>query len=217
MKPSIALKILIIVYLVGLAGFLLPSTASFFSSLTAGTILFSFVFLLFFHKEWSAAFVLTLLVIAVCGFLIEYIGVQTGRIFGRYDYGQNLGLKLLGIPLLKGVNWFMLIYASRAIIQKFIKNTLLLSLLASLLMLVYDYFLEQFAIHNDLWSWAVGQPPLHNFIGWFVCSFVIHIIYANARKQVDNPIAGWLFFIQLLFFAAIGLVNGWIPYTPQGL
>lgn len=214
MKSSVATKILLIVYAVGLAGFLIPQTQGTFSGLTAGTILFSFVFLLFFHNEWNLGFILSMLIIASIGFLVEYIGVQTGWLFGRYSYGNNLGIKIIGIPLLKGINWFMLIYCSRAIAQKISANGILSVVLATLLMVIYDYFLEMFAIHNDLWTWNTGTPPLHNFVGWFVISLLIHAAYRGSRKQVPNPIALTLFFIQMAFFAIIGLVKGWIPYTP---
>jgi putative membrane protein len=216
MKVSVAIKLLIIVYAVGLAGFLIPSTSPMFADLTAGTILFSFLFLLFYHKDWSFKFLFTLFSIALVGFLIEYVGVETRMLFGSYGYGENLGKKLLGIPLLKGINWFLLIYCSRAIVSKLSSNGFIVVVLSSILMLCYDYVLEPFANHNDLWVWfnPSALPPYHNFAGWLVASLVLHTGYRSAYKQPPNPVALPLFFIQLLFFTIIGIVKGWVPYLP---
>jgi bisanhydrobacterioruberin hydratase len=214
MKHKTAILILVAIYLVGLIGFLIPQTEAVFSGLTASTILVSFIFLMMFHKDWSMGFVAAFFLIAITGFLIEYIGVTTGLIFGSYVYGDHLGLKILDVPLLKGVNWFTLIYCSRAVLQKHLKHPLLLALFASIIMLLYDYFLEPFAIHRGLWTWATVTPPIHNFIGWFIMSLLIHLGYINSRKQVANPVALPLLVTQWVFFGVMGVVKGWIPYWP---
>ena len=41
--------------------------------------------------------------------LTEAIGVNTGLLFGTYEYGANLGFKIFGVPLIIGVNWTVLI------------------------------------------------------------------------------------------------------------
>jgi putative membrane protein len=46
--------------------------------------------------------------IAVAGFFIEAIGVNTGLIFGNYVYKTTLGWKFLETPLIIGVNWILL-------------------------------------------------------------------------------------------------------------
>lgn len=220
MKPSVAVKIIVAIYLVGLLGFTLNlkfgdvTLYQFFSTLTPANIVFSFLFLLFFHKDWSFRFVISMLIIASIGFWVEYLGVKTGLLFGRYSYGSNLGLKFLDIPVIKGVNWFLLIYCSRAWVQKWVRNPVILSVLASLIMVIYDYVLEPFAMNTDLWNWNIGVPPLHNFAGWLLVSLLIHLAYSSSEKQVHNPIAVPLFVVQFVFFALIGIIKGWLPYIP---
>jgi putative membrane protein len=46
------------------------------------------------------------LIIAVAGFFIEAIGVNTGLIFGNYVYKTTLGWKFLETPLIIGVNGY---------------------------------------------------------------------------------------------------------------
>ena len=40
------------------------------------------------------------------GMITEILGVQFGWIFGDYQYGSQLGVKVLGVPFLIGVNWY---------------------------------------------------------------------------------------------------------------
>ena len=54
--------------------------------------------------------------------IAEILGVNYGLIFGKYDYGDNLGLKLLGVPLLIGLNWVVLTFICGSISNHFIKN-----------------------------------------------------------------------------------------------
>ncbi len=214
MKPIIAKRLLTIIYIVGVLGFIFEQTQNLMQSLTASTILFSAVFLLFYHNDWSIGFLVSGILIASTGFLIEYIGIETGLVFGRYIYGNTLGLKLLNVPILIGLNWFVLVYCSRNISQFITKNKWMQIILGSLLMTAYDYALEPFAQKYDLWTWNSGTIPIHNFIGWFLVSIVIHSVYINSKKQNPNPIASFLFLVQLLFFAIIGFYHQIFPYTP---
>ena len=56
------------------------------------------------------------------GMISEILGVHRGWIFGHYQYGEALGYKLLGVPLLIGVNWTLLTLITGAIAQQFYKN-----------------------------------------------------------------------------------------------
>ena len=56
------------------------------------------------------------------GMITEILGVQYGWIFGDYQYGSQLGTKLMGVPLLIGVNWAILTVITGAIAQQFYLN-----------------------------------------------------------------------------------------------
>ncbi|MBK7882949.1 MAG: carotenoid biosynthesis protein [Chitinophagaceae bacterium] len=50
------------------------------------------------------------LLICVCiGIAVEIIGVKTGFLFGNYSYGIVLGPKIQSVPILIGINWFIII------------------------------------------------------------------------------------------------------------
>ncbi|MFN2335752.1 MAG: carotenoid biosynthesis protein, partial [Bacteroidales bacterium] len=75
---------------------------------------FALVFL-FYGKIPARQVILTGIAIAVTSFLIEAVGVNTGRIFGTYTYGKALGPALWNTPVIIGLNWFLLIYCTNVI------------------------------------------------------------------------------------------------------
>ncbi len=212
LKFYLGLAVLIIIYCVGLTGFILPEWRDILISLTVPNILFSITMILLFHQKWDFEFFSAFAAILIAGFLIEYYGVRTELLFGSYVYGETLGFKLFDIPILKGINWFLLIYVTRDIAQRFFKSPWLIAIIGTALMLTYDYTLEPFATKFDLWTWEGGDIPLHNFAGWFVFSFLIHIIYAYHVKQPANPMAFPVYLVQLIFFIVLGLFFGNWPY-----
>ena len=42
--------------------------------------------------------------------IAETIGVNFGILFGDYEYGENLGFKIFGVPFLIGINWIVLTF-----------------------------------------------------------------------------------------------------------
>ena len=48
-----------------------------------------------------------LLIVFIWGMLAEIIGVNTGLIFGSYNYGDSLGIKVMDVPILIGINWII--------------------------------------------------------------------------------------------------------------
>jgi hypothetical protein len=63
------------------------------------------------------------LIVYLIGMIVELIGVNTGLLFGAYHYGENLGIKVFGVPLLIGINWVVLTFLTAHIANRFIKNT----------------------------------------------------------------------------------------------
>ena len=78
---------------------------SFFVGLSFFHLLLSFGILLLGRKTHTPTFWLFIGIAFATGMLVEWIGVHTGYLFGSYDYGTVLGPKLLGVPLIIGINW----------------------------------------------------------------------------------------------------------------
>src|SRR5210317_2015499 len=75
--------------------------------------------LVFLDKNITAKGLVAALVVIAGGFAVELIGVQTGLLFGEYAYGSALGPKLMGVPLIIGVNWLAIVLASIGVIGSF--------------------------------------------------------------------------------------------------
>ena len=139
----------------------------------------------------------------VAGIFVEWLGVHYGFPFGNYHYGNNLGLKLNGVPLLIGINWAMLVLITGSISSRFGKSKLSKVLLGATLMLFLDFFIEPNAARLDFWYWEGGHIPLSNYIGWFVTGALLHWIFQESIKQLNFTFSLNLYIAQLIFFIAL--------------
>ncbi len=195
-------------YLVGVVGLILPATFPLFVKLTAFALIFSMVGLFVFHpKERLNRDIPVFLLIFLMGMGVEVIGVNTGAIFGTYQYGDALGLKILNTPLLIGINWLFLTYTSVSISKKITRNSFGQYAIAPTIMLVYDLVLEQLAPHMQMWRFENGVIPIKNYIAWWCIGLVFVAILKGFKMNTKNPMAIVLFGCQLLFFVLLYLYN----------
>jgi putative membrane protein len=128
------------------------------------------------------------IVAILIGFTAEVIGVNTGLLFGEYQYSnQALGLKILGVPILVGIMW-LLVSASAwqiALLGNF--NKWLTVILASAITVMFDLVLEQYATAYGLWTWQGGEIPLLNYVSWFFVSMLIFVCFKFIIK--DNKVS----------------------------
>jgi putative membrane protein len=207
-------EILLWVYGVGLAGMLLPFSRELFITITPLNLLFAALFL--FYGRWPARRVIvTGLAVFVASFLVEAAGVNTGKIFGSYSYGSALGPKLWNTPVIIGLNWFVLIYCTNVIsrqlwdlLRKKIANawkSVFIIITGSLMMVLYDLFLEPAAMRLDMWSWEGGRIPFSNYAAWFLLSVLFHTLVRITGEEKINSRAMPLFAVQIGFFAVIDI------------
>lgn len=202
-KAIIISFLIVLFHLVGLLGFL-GSYASLFKLLVPFHLLFMFALLVWSHPKPNWGFAQFVLLIYALGFLVEYVGVHSGLIFGWYHYGPTLGAKIADIPLLIGVNWVVLIYAAGVSVQYLpIANGWLKTVLAAAILVLLDYLIEPVAIRFDYWSWAGNVVPLQNYAAWFGFSFLCLYVFSRGSFSKKNPVAIVLLLVQFLFFAAL--------------
>lgn len=187
-------------YAAGVIGLNINATTEIFKLLTPYNLLFSAFVLLYFHVEKNKDFLYFVVATLLIGYWIEVLGVNTGLIFGMYEYVSTLGVEVLNVPLLIGVNWLIISYCSGHLVNKLALPKFTKAFLAALLMTAFDYLAEPVAIRLDMWNWFGAEPPISNYVGWIITSLVIQIIYFFAPFKKENPIAVWLFALQTLFF-----------------
>ena len=152
--------------------------------------------------SFSYKTLLYLLIPFCIGMLTEYLGVQYGLIFGSYSYGANLGYKILGVPLMIGVNWAVLVYTTAAIARKIIPNTIFVSsFIGATLMVVLDTIIEISAPRFDFWEFKDGIVPLQNYIGWLGTAFIAHFWFQKLVDTYHFKISLHIFIAILVFFS----------------
>jgi putative membrane protein len=87
------------------------------------------------------------------------------------------------------------------------KDIVMTSLLAAILMVLLDYFLEPFAIKYGLWIWNSGEVPLQNYIAWLVAGFFLQYLFIRGVKFSPNKLSLPVYLIQLAFFVTLFLIN----------
>jgi putative membrane protein len=197
----------LLIFTVGCIWILLPETRAAAIYLTPWIILGSLLAILFFAaSRYTLKVVFILAVILFAGFFIEVAGVKTGVIFGRYVYGRTLGITLLNTPLLIGVNWLFLVYASASVYEAFKIPVPVKVFLGSLIMLTYDIILEPVAEKMDMWHWQDAVIPFRNYITWFVMALLFHSLIKWSRISTRNSLAPWMLLCQFLFFITLRLL-----------
>lgn len=161
--------------------------------------------LVFLAEENCKKNVLTFLIIFSGGFLIELIGTKTGYLFGNYQYGDVLGLKLFDVSVIIGVNWFAIVLASSNLVRKVNVPLIFQAFLAALLAVLLDFVIEPIAVKYGFWTWKNDIIPLYNYVTWFVFAFIFSWIYLKNSIAV-NKTAVWLYFIWLAFFIILSFV-----------
>ena len=152
------------------------------------------------------------LLVIVGSFGIEWLGVQTGKIFGAYTYGQTLRPSIDGVPISIGCAWFVMLVTSGAVVQKIarkfvVKSTIQLAVCVAVLMVCFDLFMEPAAGILDYWTWVDNHIPLQNYLAWFGLGFVFAGIGIKVGlfSQPLPHIAFHFYFAQLLYFGLVDL------------
>ncbi len=198
--------LLAVYYAVGVAGMVWIESKPLFIRLIPLSLMLSIITLAFFHEKYTWRFVIAILAIYAFGYFVEVLGVNTGLIFGRYHYGASLGLKVMGTPLIIGVNWAILIYSSVVLAEQLRVPPLARIFIAPLLMVSYDVFLEPVAVRSDMWWWETSQIPLQNYLAWFIVSLILTYWLRLNVNSIKNKIAPALFIIQFAFFMILNIL-----------
>ena len=194
------------IYLIGIIGISIPSLSKLYVQITPVTLFISALLLLAFHEPWNTRFVIVAILLAAIGFFIEVLGVSTGQVFGAYSYSGVMGWKVLNVPVILALNWLIVVYGAYYLASRLVKNNLLRLLIGGLLLVGFDFVMEPVAIELNMWKWNAGEPPLQNYIVWFVAGVAMMSLFPVFRIKPKNPIAIYLFIYLLLFFGILNFI-----------
>lgn len=152
--------------------------------------------------------------VIVGSFGIEWLGVQTGSIFGAYLYGQTLRPSVGGVPISIGCAWFVLLIAATAVAQRIAPKSLAgnlfkLPVLVAALMVCFDLLMEPAAVKLDYWTWLDNRIPVQNYLVWFGLGFSFATIGLRTGlfHRTLPQIAVHAYFAQLIYFGIVVLRN----------
>lgn len=206
-KKSISIFIIWLVHISGLLGMLFYDL-DFFAGYTSVNLTLMSIILFFNFKLNSIHQILSVLSIFLIGMITEILGVNYGLIFGDYEYGNNLGSKLFGVPFLIGINWVILTAISANIAFFLTKNKSVLStvFIGALLMLVMDFVMEPVAPKLDMWRFENLIVPTSNYIGWLIIGLLTQMIYNLLFREKETIVSINLYAAFFLFFTFLNLI-----------
>ncbi len=217
---NLALFIALLFHIAGAIGILFTPYKNWFIQNTPVNLLIMAALIIITQKQKNFFFFVFLLVTFLVGFAVEYSGANTGMLFGHYTYGNVLGMKVLGVPLIIGVNWFIVMYCAGVTTQfyedKMLKriaakgltiqaNVQKISFIidASLLAVFFDWVMEPVAGKLGFWQWEGGDIPFYNYVCWLVISALLLALFQRLPFNKRNIFAVHLFIIEVLFFLVL--------------
>jgi putative membrane protein len=215
-KYQIATFIALLFHLIGLAGILFFSSTFFIES-TSFNLLLSGSLLVWTQKEKNRYFYFFVSITFLIGFAAEVIGVNTGLLFGNYSYGDILGFQWRKVPLIIGINWFIVLYCSGITIHTLLTKVVnqvavktmapppvlkAISLITdgATLAVLYDWLMEPVAVKLGFWQWADNDIPAYNYICWLAISALLLTVFHFCKFNKQNKFAINLLLIQVMFF-----------------
>ena len=217
---NIALGVALLFHVTGLIGILLTPYKDWFIHNTPINLLLMAALIFITQQQKNIYFFLFFIITFITGFAVEFSGTHTALLFGHYSYGKILGLQFFGVPLIIGINWFILIYcagvATNVYENRMLKrinakginikaNVQAISFVidAAVLTVLFDWVMEPVAVKLGFWRWEGGDIPFFNYLSWLIISALLLALFRSLPFKKQNIFAVNLFIIQLLFFMVL--------------
>ena len=148
--------------------------------------------------EWIIIFLVYLIT-----FFSEWIGVNYGWLFGSYEYGDSLGFKIDGVPIIMGANWLLLGLVCRDVVKKIITNQWFIIILSAFLMVLIDTLIEPLSNRLDFWTWKNNIIPFSNYKDWFLIALLNQYIFSFLKFKKDMFFwsLGYIIILVLFFIS----------------
>ena len=204
--------ILYVFFIVGIAGHFSEKYYDIMLTLTPYILLGMGIFVLIISGVFrSQHFVKWFMITYLITLSLEVIGVKTGIIFGDYVYGDVLGLKIFGVPLIIGFNWLFVIFGAFSLSSMISSNNIIVVFLTAIFSVMFDYLLEPVAMKLGYWQWSDGIIPFQNYAAWFIIALTASIgLFYYKSKDVSefnfvksSNMFMHYFFAQIIFFLAL--------------
>ncbi len=218
-RTQIATALAIFFHTVGLVGMFFNK--DFFTAATPINLLLMFGLLLYTQQKINVHFVLFFVACFVVGIVGEIIGTSTGYLFGKYAYDKTLGISFKDVPLVIGVNWFIMMYCCGVTVHIVLEQLsakletitgapspairfFSVVIDGATLAVFFDWVMEPAAIKLGYWHWQGDEGiPMYNYICWFVISMALISVFSLLKFNKRNDFAVNLLMIMTMFFMLI--------------
>jgi bisanhydrobacterioruberin hydratase len=218
-KTQIATAIAIFFHTIGFVGMFFNK--DFFVATTALNLLLMAGLLFYTQQKINFYFILFVVISFVVGIVVEIVGTSTGYLFGQYEYGNMLGIGIKNVPLVIGINWFIIMYCCGITVHTILEKLSakletmtgapspalkILSIISdgAMLAVVFDWIMEPAAIKLGYWKWlGDGEIPAYNYMTWFVVSTLMMLIFSVLKFNKQNIFAVNLLMIMMMFFMIV--------------
>lgn len=197
---KISVFIIWLFHLCGMVG-ISYGNKDFFLAFTPINLFISFVLLFVNQKQLESKELKSAFLIFFIGMISEILGVNYGLIFGDYVYLDNLGVKILGVPVLIGVNWIILTFITGSLSSFIFKNKYVSILMGAILMIGLDLLIEPVAPLLGFWIFDLQKVPLQNYLGWFVIGMITQALFQFKIAEKELTFSTHLLIINAIFFA----------------
>ena len=197
---KISVFIIWLFHLCGMVG-ISYGNKEFFLAFTPINLFISFVLLFVNQKQLESKELKSAFLIFFIGMISEILGVNYGLIFGDYVYLDNLGVKILGVPVLIGVNWIILTFITGSLSSFIFKNKYVSILMGAILMIGLDLLIEPVAPLLGFWIFDLQKVPLQNYLGWFVIGMITQALFQFKIAEKELTFSTHLLIINAIFFA----------------
>jgi putative membrane protein len=199
-SSKISVFIIWLFHLCGMVG-ISYGNKEFFLAFTPINLFISFVLLFVNQKQLESIELKSAFLIFFIGMISEILGVNYGLIFGDYVYLDNLGVKILGVPVLIGVNWIILTFITGSLSSFIFKNKYVSILMGAILMIGLDLLIEPVAPLLGFWIFDLQKVPLQNYLGWFVIGMITQALFQFKIAEKELTFSTHLLTINAIFFA----------------
>tara|TARA_B110000444_G_C18851574_1_gene606161 strand:- start:12030 stop:12653 length:624 start_codon:yes stop_codon:yes gene_type:complete len=199
-KTKISIVILWLFIVSGIIGITSPAK-DWFLPLTPLNLSISFILVLIHLEVINKKSLIALSIPFFLGFISEVLGVNFGFFFGSYDYGENLGFKIVGVPFMIGINWVTLTVVTADFTKKITNHRWKRVLLGAVFMTILDALMEVSAPRFDFWQFEGDIVPIQNYIAWFCIASLAHWGYQSLEIKTNRIISMNILASFFLFFA----------------
>jgi len=216
-RTQVATSLAVLFHTIGILGIFFFDR-DFILRTTPINLLLMFVLLVWTHREKNLSFWFFFIFVFLTGTAVEIIGVNTSALFGEYQYGKALGYQLYNVPLIIGINWFLIIYCCGISIHTLLTKAInrlaadtgktpaalkAISVIidGATMAVFFDWVMEPIASKLNYWNWGGnGSIPFFNYLCWFLISVFLLALFHYSKFNKQNKFAVNLLLIQLMFF-----------------